>query len=205
MTKCGCNDPPNAINPGFRKVIKIVALLNLSYFFIEFVVARNIGSVSIFADSVDFLEDASVNLLILVAMGWSAVHRARVGMLLAALILIPGVSALWTAGQKFFLFIPPSPVSLSITGAGALVVNFSCALLLTRYRKHSGSMARAAFLSARNDVLANIAIITAGLVTILIPTAWPDLVVGLAIAFMNIGAAKEVFEAAKEEHKEASA
>ncbi len=205
MTKCGCNDTPNEINPGFRKAVKIVALLNLSYFFIEFVVARSIGSVSLFADSVDFLEDASVNLLILIAMNWSSVHRARVGMLLAALILIPGASALWAAGQKFFLFIPPSPVSLSITGAGALVVNFSCALLLTRYREHSGSMARAAFLSARNDVLANIAIIAAGLITVLIPTAWPDLVVGLAIAFMNIGAAKEVFEAAKEEHEEASA
>lgn len=137
-------------------------------------------------------------------MGWSAVHRARVGMLLAALILIPGVFALWTAGQKFFLFIHPSPIPLSITGAGALLVNLSCALLLTRYRKHSGSMARAAFLSARNDVLANIAIIAAGLITILVPTAWPDLVVGLAIALMNIGAAKEVFETAKEEHREAS-
>lgn len=36
----------------------IVALLNLAYFFVEFTVALIIGSVSLFADSVDFLEGA---------------------------------------------------------------------------------------------------------------------------------------------------
>jgi Co/Zn/Cd efflux system component len=39
--------------------------LNLAYFGVE--VAVQIGSVSLFADSIDFLEDASVNFLILVA------------------------------------------------------------------------------------------------------------------------------------------
>ena len=47
-----------------------VAVLNLGYFGVEFTVALAIGSVSLFADSVDFLEDASVNLLILAALGW---------------------------------------------------------------------------------------------------------------------------------------
>lgn len=46
-------------------VVLTVALLNLGYFGIEFAIASAIGSVSLFADSVDFLEDASVNLLIL--------------------------------------------------------------------------------------------------------------------------------------------
>jgi Co/Zn/Cd efflux system component len=48
----------------------------LSYFGVEFAVAVAIGSVSLFADSIDFLEDASVNLLILAALGWSAPRRA---------------------------------------------------------------------------------------------------------------------------------
>jgi hypothetical protein len=38
---------------------------------------------------------------------------------------------------------------------GALVVNAYCAFLLARFRDHSGSLTRAAFLSARNDTLAN--------------------------------------------------
>ncbi len=59
----------------------------------------------------------------------------------------------------------PEPFALSLTGSGALVINFTCAFLLARYRHHSGSLTRAAFLSARNDALANVAIVAAGLLT----------------------------------------
>lgn len=188
---------------GLRRTVQIVAILNLAYFGIEFAVAHAIGSVSLFADSIDFLEDASVNFLILIALGWSAAKRARVGMLLAGILLIPGLAALWTAWQKFSMPVPPAPIPLSLAGAGAFAVNLSCAILLTRYRKHAGSMAKAAFLSARNDVLANVAIVGAGLITVYIHSVWPDLIVGLGIALMNAGAAKEVYEAAKDEHRSA--
>ena len=63
-----------------RNVVLIVAALNLVYFGIEFSVARAIGSVTLFADSVDFLEDTAVNLLVALALGWSLAFRARVGM-----------------------------------------------------------------------------------------------------------------------------
>ncbi len=56
-------------------MVRLAALLNLSYFSIEFTVAIAIGSVSLFADSVDFLEDASINLLILAAMRWTERNR----------------------------------------------------------------------------------------------------------------------------------
>ena len=189
---------------GLRRIVGMVALLNLCYFGIEFAVALAIGSVSLFADSVDFLEDASINLLIVVALGWTARNRARIGMLLAAIVLIPGLATLWAAWEKFSLPAPPSPVALSLTGLGALAVNFSCAYTLARFRHHSGSLTRAAFLSARNDAFANVAIILAGLVTAFIwQSAWPDLLVGLGIAAMNADAAREVWEAARQEHREA--
>jgi Co/Zn/Cd efflux system component len=47
-----------------RRAVLLVAVLNLAYFGVEVGVALQIGSVSLMADSVDFLEDASVNLLI---------------------------------------------------------------------------------------------------------------------------------------------
>src|SRR4029079_3323702 len=183
--------------------IRLVALLNFGYFGIEFAVARGIGSVSLFADSIDFLEDASVNFLILAALGWTARRRARIGMALAGILLIPGIATLWTAWEKFLSASVPAPIPLSLTGAGALAINLSCALMLARYRHHAGSLTRAAFLSARNDVLANIAIIATGLVTALTTSPWPDLVVGLGIAAMNADAAREVFAAARKEHAEA--
>ncbi|MER8519550.1 cation transporter [Mesorhizobium sp. M0644] len=190
---------------GLRRVVLVVALLNLGYFGIEFAVALAIGSVSLFADSVDFLEDASVNLLILLAMGWSLRARSRVGMALALILLVPGLATLWTAWEKFNMPVPPQPTALTLAGLGALAVNLSCAYMLARYRHHSGSLTRAAFLSARNDAVANIAIILAGLVTAFLwRSAWPDLIVGLAIAALNADAAREVWEAAREEHRAVS-
>ena len=192
------------MNANLRKVVILVAALNLAYFGVEFAVALAIGSVSLFADSVDFLEDASVNFLIAIALGWSATSRARVGMALAGILFIPGLATLWTAWEKFLVPLPPAPLPLSLAGGGALVINLSCAFMLMQFRAHSGSLTRAAFLSARNDVLANIAIIAAGIVTGYTLSGWPDLIVGLGIAAMNADAAREVWSAAREEHRVAN-
>jgi Co/Zn/Cd efflux system component len=179
-------------------------MLNLGYFAVEFAAALAIGSVSLFADSIDFLEDASLNLLVLAALRWSARNRARLGIALAGVLVVPGIATLWTAAQKIAAPVAPHAATLSLTGMGALLVNLASALLLMRHREHAGSLTQAAFLSARNDVLANLAIILAGMVTALLwRTAWPDIIVGLAIAALNADAARTVFRAARAEQRAA--
>src|ERR1700757_4400587 len=185
--------PSEMTDGALRRVVRVVAILNLAYFGIEFAAGRAIGPGSLFADSIDFLEDASVNFLIVAAIGWTALNRARIGMALAGILLVPGLAALWTAWGKLHLPVAPDPTPLTLAGAGALVVNLSCAFMLARYRHHRGSLTKAAFLSARNGALANVAIIAAGLVTASTLSAWPDLIVGLGIAGMNAGAAREVW------------
>jgi Co/Zn/Cd efflux system component len=118
---------------------------------------------------------------------------------LSAILLVPGALTLWTAWQKFAAPVAPDAALLSVTGLGALCINLSCAFLLARFRQSSGSLTRAAFLSARNDALANVAIITAGVITAATVSPWPDLVVGLGIFLMNLDAAREVFSAARQE------
>lgn len=191
---------PRATRLDLRHAVMIVAAANLAYFFVEFGIAHRIGSVSLFADSIDFLEDAALNSIIALGLGWEARKRARLGMLLAALLLVPSLWTLATAWQKLLVPDPPEPWLLSAAGLGALVVNIGCALLLTAYRHHSGSLTQAAFLSARNDALANIAIIGAGYLTLRTLSGWPDLMVGLGIAAMNADAAVKVWKAAKDEH-----
>jgi len=186
---------------GLRRAVRVVAVLNLGYFAIEFAVAVTIGAVSLFADSIDFLEDASVNLLIAVALGWTQRSRARLGIALAGILMVPGLATIWTAWEKLHDASVAAAIPLTATGLGALVVNLSCAFLLAHYRHHSGSLTRAAFLSARNDALANVAIIAAGVVTALLShSVWPDLIVGIGIAALNADAARAVWTAAREEH-----
>lgn len=52
---------------GVRGTVMLVAVLNLAYFGVEFAVARRIRSVLLYADSIDVLEDAAVNTLLLCA------------------------------------------------------------------------------------------------------------------------------------------
>lgn len=188
------------MSAALRRTVRVVALLNLVYFGVEFSVAYEIGSVSLFADSIDFLEDASFNILILLALGWSAWARSCVGMVLAALLLVPAIATLWMVWSKLMVPVAPAPAPLSLTALGALVVNLLCAGMLVRYREHKGNLVKAAFLFSRDDALANIAIVVSGIVTAYLwRSAWPDLIVGLGIAALNADAAYSVWKAARAE------
>lgn len=188
-------------NSSLRRAALAVLILNFGFFFFEFGVARAIGSVSLFADSVDFLEDSAVNVLLLAALGWGQKARAKAGMVMAGLIFVPSLATLWQAIAKIWHPQAPDAAWLAFTGLAAMAVNFCAALILSRHRHAGGSLTRAAFLSARNDVLANAAIILAGAITAYLwHSLWPDMIAGLGIGAMNLDAAKEVWEAAREEH-----
>ena len=186
-----------------RRVAALVAALNLGYFGVEFAVALAIGSVALFADSVDFLEDTAINLLILLALGWPPRRRAALGAGLGGLLLVPSLATLWTAWTKFGHPVAPAALALSVTGAGAFAVNLACAAVLLRWRRAGGSLLRAAFLSARNDVIANVAIVAAGAATAATLSPWPDLAVGLGIFAVNLDAARSVWMAAHREYRAA--
>jgi Co/Zn/Cd efflux system component len=177
-----------------RNVVRFVAIANLSYFLIEFIFAIRLGSISLFADSIDFLEDASVNILIFVALGWSLVARKRLSRFFAILLLIPAISVIISTVYKVNNPTAPSGLGISLIAVGALIINFSCAILLARFRESKQSLVMAAYLSARNDALANIAIITAGVITIFWISPLPDLIVGVSIGMLNADAARKVWQ-----------
>ena len=185
----------------FKKAVFFVAILNLLYFFVEFIVALNIRSVSLIADSIDFIEDASINFLIFFAVSLTTIKKARISILLSIIMLLPGITALWAIWQQIIHQEPPAPVELSTVAFGALIINCLCTLILMKFRNYSGSLTKAAFLSARNDALANIAIIFTGIITILYPSIWPDILVGLFIAYIRAESALVIFKNATKELK----
>jgi Co/Zn/Cd efflux system component len=188
-----------------RRVVLIVATLNFAYFFVEFAVAVAAGSVSLLADSVDFLEDTSINVLIFVALGWPLARRALVGKLMALILLGPAAYATVQAVHRFAHPQAPHVVPLVLASLGAIVINGVSALLLVRLRHSGGSLSRAAFLSARNDVLVNVAVIAMGVLTAWTGSGWPDLILGCGIILLALHAAWEVWEVSEEERLAAKA
>jgi Co/Zn/Cd efflux system component len=182
------------MNLTLRRTVALVAVLNLTYFAIEFTFAQIYGSLALLSDSLDFLEDASVNLLIFIAFSWSLLARKRLSYFLALILLVPGVAFVVEAISRFNEPQVPNGAGMSAIGLGALLVNFYCAAILAKHKQEEGGLAKAAYLSARNDAAANVLIILAGALTLVWSSQIPDLVIGIAIFAMNFDAARQVLK-----------
>lgn len=180
-----------------RRTVLLVAALNFIYFGVEFTFGRIYNSLALISDSIDFLEDASINLLVVLALGWSIAKRKYVSYLLATLLLVPGIAFLWNAVNKLLAPVTPVGEGMTLVGLGALLVNVFCAILIARHRSEEHGLVLAAYYSARNDAIANVLIVVSGLITLVSPSIWPDLLVGLLIFILNAGAAKSVVSASK--------
>jgi hypothetical protein len=69
------------LDPAYQTALITCALLNLAMLFIEGSAGLWVGSAALLADAGDFLEDAAVLGLALVAIGWSIRARALAGLL----------------------------------------------------------------------------------------------------------------------------
>ena len=185
-----------------KPIVLRVAALNLSYFGIEFYFAHRYNSVALFSDSLDFLEDASVNLLIFLAFSLAVMWRKRLSYLFAFLLLLPAIGFFWNGIAKLSEPVAPEGTGMSVVGFGALVINLYCAIILNKFKEIKGGLAKAAYFSARNDAVSNILIIVAGLLTLVWISPVPDLIVGAVIFFMNADSARDILNAARAEHRE---
>jgi Co/Zn/Cd efflux system component len=182
---------------GLKKTVLLVASLNFGYFAVELSFSQVFNSLSLLSDSLDFLEDSAINLLIFLAFAWSALARKRLSYLLALILLIPGAVFIAEAISKFNEPIVPNGFGMSVIGLGALFVNVFCAFILTKHKSEEGGLAKAAYLSARNDAVANILIIAAGGITAVWVSQVPDLVIGIIIFAMNFDSAMQVLKSQK--------
>ena len=187
-----------------KPIVLRVAALNLSYFGIEFYFAHRYNSVALFSDSLDFLEDASVNLLIFLAFSLAVMWRKRLSYLFAFLLFLPAIGFFWNAISKLSEPTAPEGTGMSVVGLGALIVNLYCTIILNKFKEIKGGLAKAAYFSARNDAVSNVLIIAAGLVTLVWISPVPDLIVGAVIFFMNADSARDILNAARAEHRESS-
>jgi Co/Zn/Cd efflux system component len=180
-----------------RNVLRLVAILNLAYFFIEFSFALKFGSVSLLADSIDFLEDASINILIFIGLSWTFAVRARLARFLAILLLVPVFSVIFSVIQELNNPSIPSGAGISLVATGALVINFACSFILAKFRKDGRNLVIAAYLSARNDAITNVSIIIVGILTIFWPSSVFDIAVGVGIGVLNSNSAIKVWRSAR--------
>lgn len=201
---CGCTGDVGRAktDPAYRRALWWVVILNVGFGLMEIVGGFVANSQALKADALDFLGDGSITFVGLLALGWAASTRARValtqGLFLAALGLWVIGMATWRALNA----VPPEAELMGGIGIAALVVNVTAALILARFRGTGDAQARAIWLFSRNDALANIAVIAAAALVFVIDSAWPDIVVAVAIAALFLQSAWEIIHDARKELRE---
>jgi Co/Zn/Cd efflux system component len=76
-------------------------------------------------------------------------------------------------------------------GAVALMANITCLLLIFKSRNQGAHM-KASWIFSANDVLANVGVITAGILVAVTGSQLPDLVIGIIISLIVLNGARRI-------------
>lgn len=195
MTDC-CTDAAcvvEKLQARQTSTLKVVLVINAGMFLLEFAAGLFAASTALLADSLDMFGDALVYGFSLYVVSrndrWKAVSAAMKGGLMALF----GLFVLGQATYKFFNPAAPQFETIGVIGLLALAANGVCLLLLWRHRAEDVNM-RSVWLCSRNDIIANVSVILAGLGVWLTGSQLPDLLVGLGIAVLFLRTAFHVFQ-----------
>ncbi len=175
--------------------LPLLAAANLLFFCLEFILAIEARSASLFADSIAFLEGASVSVLMSAKLNWSMPGRKAFARFARTIILIPTCFLFWMIAANYYGTAIPSAAPLAATGAVLLLTNIAC-LVITKH----GTFAHLAqaLSDVRNHAVMNAAIVLAAFLTWISGTMWPDALVALGILCVNASAAEHIWLAARE-------
>lgn len=201
MSGCGCE--MTARNDAERKTLWLVLWINALMFMVEFGLGLWAQSTGLIADSLDMLADASVYGIGLYAVGKSAGLKIKSARASGIVQIILALWVLFEVLRKALYGSEPMSSLMMAVGLLALVANWIC---LTQIAKHQddGVHMRASYIFSKNDVIANLGVIIAGVLVWLTGTRYPDLVIGLIIAALVLRGGLSILREAKEEEMQVS-
>lgn len=188
----------------YRKILWVALVLNLGMFGVEIVAGMRAGSVSLLADSLDFLGDAANYGISLWVLGMSLTLRAKASLFKALSMLVFGIGVLVAAIWHLLSGQVPDAPTMGVVGTLALLANVGVAALLYAYREGDSNM-RSVWLCSRNDALGNIAVLFAALGVFGTGSAWPDLLVASIMAGLAVTSSYQVMRHARQELTEEAA
>jgi len=164
-----------------KGVLYIVLGINASMFVIEMILGLMAESTALIADSLDMLADATVYAISLYAVGRATHHKVTAATVSGVLQILLGLGVVAEVGRRFVAGSEPESLFMIGVGLAALVANSICLMLIARHRDGEIHM-RASWIFSRNDVLANVGVIVAGVLVGISQSPLPDLVIGAGIA-----------------------
>jgi Co/Zn/Cd efflux system component len=178
-------------SPGYRRVLWVALVLNAAMAVVELSAGWQAGSLSLWADSADFIADAANYAVSLMVLTSTLALRARVAWLKGAAMGLIGAVVLAKAAWAALHGAAPQALTMGVVGVLALLANVIVALMLFAWREGDANM-RAVWLCSRNDALGNVAVVAAAGAVAVTGSAWPDLAVAAVMAVLALTSARVV-------------
>lgn len=194
MSNCGCEIEIKSKEES--RVLVILLSINAAMFIAEFVFGWLSESTGLIADSLDMLADALVYGAGLYAVGKSLRIKANSAMLSGCLQMTLGIGVLLDILRRVIIGSEPESVFMIAVSLAALTANVICLVLLAKHRDGEVHM-RATWIFTKNDVIANLGVITAGILVAYFSTAIPDLTIGCIISAVVIRGGVQIIKEAK--------
>ncbi|MFT5210543.1 MAG: cation diffusion facilitator family transporter [Flavobacterium sp.] len=174
------------------RILIIILIINALMFLIEFSAGVIASSIALMADSLDMLGDAFVYGFSLYVVTKNDEWKAKAAYAKSLIMFLFGIVVLIQAISRLLHPELPDFEVIGIVGIIALMANSACLFLLTRHKEDDVNM-RSVWLCSRNDIIANVAVLLAGLGVYLSASHWPDIIVGFGISILFIKGAISVY------------
>ena len=163
-----------------RRTLLFLIAINGVMFFVELAAGWVAQSMGLIADSLDMLADAGVYGIALLAVGSSAMAKARAAAASGILQLgLAGLVLLEVARKSNHGSEPVSSLMIGVSLV-ALTANVACLYLLRQHR-HGEVHMRASWIFSTTDVQANVGVIIAGVLVFVTGWSTPDLIIGALV------------------------
>lgn len=188
------------VKSGQSNALKIVFIINLVMFFIEFSAGLKAGSTALMGDSLDMLGDAFVYGFSLYVLYKTALLRIRAAQLKGFIMLTFGLGVLIQAAYKIHSTEIPVYQTMTLIGGLALLANLTCLGILYSHR-HDDINLRSTWICSRNDIMANLGTIAAAFLVAAYQSIWPDIIVGVTIATLFLTSSYGVLKESSKQRK----
>lgn len=201
MSDCGCEIEIR--DRSERKVLIWLLIINGFMFLLELAVGWWAQSTALIADAMDMLADAMVYAVGLYAVGRAAVVKAHAARISGWFQIGLGLLVVLDIGRRFLM--GSEPVSMLMMGMGlvALVANITCLYLISAHREGEVHM-RASWIFSKNDVIANLGVILAGVLVSWTGSRYPDLIIGLLVASVVVYGGLRILRESREAYNNIS-
>ena len=175
------------LDPAQRLALEFLALLNMAIFLVEAASGMLLGSASLLADAVSFMDRAGAFGLAAIAVSWSARDRGWARLAQGASMGLVGACAVGQIISRFLYGGVPAAVGLGAVALIAMAANLYGGLRQSRAEADNGKSGLPR--RSRREAQFNLAMIFAAGLVAATRAAWPDMIVGAVIAFFSLRAA----------------